>query len=162
MERICIYPGSFDPITVGHMDIIRRACGLFDRVIVAVLHNPAKRGCFPPETRLALIRQACAPLEQVTVDTFDGLLADYVRRVGAQAVVRGLRGVGDFESELQMAQVNSQLLPGMETLFMMTRPEHAHISSSVVREVASFGGDISPYVPAEILPQVQAFFHQRG
>lgn len=162
MERICIYPGSFDPITVGHMDIIRRTCKLFDRVIVAVLHNPAKRGCFPLETRLALIRRSCAQLENVSVEAFDGLLTDYVRRTGAQAVVRGLRAVSDFESEFQMAQVNHQVLPEMETLFMMTLPEHAYISSSVVRELASFGGDITPFVPAEILPQVQDFFRQKG
>ena len=162
MERICIYPGSFDPITVGHMDIIRRTCKLFDRVIVAVLPNPAKRGCFPLETRLALIRRSCAQLENVSVEAFDGLLTDYVRRTGAQAVVRGLRAVSDFESEFQMAQVNHQVLPEMETLFMMTLPEHAYISSSVVRELASFGGDITPFVPAEILPQVQDFFRQKG
>lgn len=161
MERICIYPGSFDPITVGHMDIIRRAGSIFDRVIVAVLHNPAKRGCFPLEDRLALIRTACAGLANVTVDAFDGLLVDYVRKTGAQVVVRGLRAVSDFESEFQMAQVNHQVLPGMETLFMMTLPEHAYISSSIVRELAAFGGDIGPFVPAEILPQVQDFFRRQ-
>lgn len=161
MERICVYPGSFDPITVGHMDIIRRSGNLFDRVIVAVLHNPAKRGCFPLEERLALIRAACAGLPNVTVDAFDGLLVDYVRKTGAQVVVRGLRAVSDFESEFQMAQVNHQVLPGMETLFMMTLPEHAYISSSIVRELASFGGNIEPFVPAEILPRVRAFFRQK-
>lgn len=158
MERICVYPGSFDPITVGHMDVIARACKLFDRVIVAVLHNPAKRGCFPVEERLALIRKACAAYPQVTVDSFDGMLVEYVRKTQADCVVRGLRAISDFESEQLMAQVNAQLLPGMETAFLMTRPEHSCISSSVVREVASFGGNISAYVPAEILADVEAKF----
>ncbi|MGN0761987.1 MAG: pantetheine-phosphate adenylyltransferase, partial [Aristaeellaceae bacterium] len=102
MERICVYPGSFDPITIGHMDVIRRACALFDRVIVAVLHNPAKRGCFPVEERMGLIAKACGELPQVTVDSFDGLLADYMRRTGAACVVRGLRAVSDFETEQTM------------------------------------------------------------
>ncbi|MGN0746342.1 MAG: pantetheine-phosphate adenylyltransferase [Aristaeellaceae bacterium] len=158
MERICVYPGSFDPVTVGHMDVIRRACALFDRVIVAVLHNPAKRGCFPVEERVALIGKACAEMPQVSVDSFDGLLADYMRRTGAQCVVRGLRAVSDFETEQTMAQLNAQLLPGLETVFLMTRPEHGCISSSAVREIAAFGGDVSALVPAEILPEVRARF----
>lgn len=158
MERICIYPGSFDPITIGHMDIIRRAAVLFDKVIVAVLHNPAKKGAFPIEERLNMIRKACATIPNVEVDTFGGLLADYVKQTRAQAVVRGLRGISDFESECQMAQVNQQVLPGMETLFMMTRPEHAHISSSVVRELASFGGDVQAYIPPEIHEDVLRYY----
>lgn len=158
MERICIYPGSFDPITIGHMDIIRRAAVLFDKVIVAVLHNPAKKGAFPIEERLNMIRKACASISNVEVDTFGGLLADYVKQTRAQAVVRGLRGISDFESECQMAQVNQQVLPGMETLFMMTRPEHAHISSSVVRELASFGGDVQAYIPPEIHEDVLRYY----
>ena len=158
MQRICIYPGSFDPITIGHMDIIRRAAVLFDKVIVAVLHNPAKKGAFPIEDRLNMIRKACASIPNVEVDTFGGLLADYVKQTRAQAVVRGLRGISDFESECQMAQVNQQVLPGMETLFMMTRPEHAHISSSVVRELASFGGDVQAYIPPEIREDVLRYY----
>lgn len=158
MQRICIYPGSFDPITIGHMDIIRRAAVLFDKVIVAVLHNPAKKGAFPIEERLNMIRKACASIPNVEVDTFGGLLADYVKQTRAQAVVRGLRGISDFESECQMAQVNQQVLPGMETLFMMTRPEHAHISSSVVRELASFGGDVQAYIPPEIREDVLRYY----
>lgn len=158
MQRICIYPGSFDPITIGHMDIIRRAAVLFDKVIVAVLHNPAKKGAFPIEERLNMIRKACASISNVEVDTFSGLLADYVKQTRAQAVVRGLRGISDFESECQMAQVNQQVLPGMETLFMMTRPEHAHISSSVVRELASFGGDVQAYIPPEIHEDVLRYY----
>ena len=161
MERICVYPGSFDPVTVGHMDIIRRSAALFGRVIVAVLHNPAKRGCFALEDRLAMIRDACAAIPQVQVDSFDGLLVDYCRKCGAQVVVRGLRAVSDFESEFQMAQVNHQILPTVETLFMMTLPEHAYISSSVVRELAAFDGDFAPFLPAEVVPRVRAFFANR-
>ena len=162
MARICVYPGSFDPITVGHMDIIRRSAALFDRVIVAVLHNPAKRGCFPLNERLDMIRKACAGIAQVEVESFDGLLMDYCRMRQAQVVVRGLRAVSDFESEFQMAQVNHQVEPNVETLFMMTLPEHAYISSSVVRELASFGGNIVPFLPAEILPQVQEHFRKQA
>lgn len=158
MARICVYPGSFDPLTVGHLDVIRRAAALFDGVIVAVLHNPAKRGCFPVAQRLDLIRRAVEGVPGVTVDTWDGLLVDYMRRTGACAVVRGLRAVSDFESEMTMAQVNSQLLPGMETLFLMTKPEHSCISSSVVREAASFGADISAFVPESIADEVARHF----
>lgn len=154
MERICIYPGSFDPITLGHMDIIRRACVLFDRVIVAVLHNPAKKGLFTPEERVEMIRAACADLSQVETAAFDGLLVDAVRKTGAVAVVRGLRAVSDYESERVMAQLNSELLPGMETVFLMARPEHGHVSSSAVREIASFGGNFSAYVPPCVVAAV--------
>ena len=158
MERICVYPGSFDPITVGHMDIIRRASRIFDRVIVAVLHNPAKKGCFPLEQRLTMIEKACADLPTVSADAFDGLLVEYLKKTGAQVVVRGLRAVTDFEAEFQMAQVNHQVSPEMETLFMMTLPEHAYISSSVVRELATFGRDVTQFVPVEILDEVREHF----
>lgn len=158
MERICVYPGSFDPVTVGHLDVIERAARLFDRVIVAVMHNPAKRGCFTVEERAAMISRSVAGLDNVSVDAWDGLLVDYVRKSGACAVVRGLRAVSDFENEMVMAQVNAQLLPGMETVFLMTKPEHGCVSSSVVREAASFGADISAFVPAEIVQDVQAHF----
>lgn len=160
MERICVYPGSFDPVTLGHEDVIRRAASLFDHVIVAVLHNPHKQGCFPVSQRVALLEKVVAQLPNVSVDVWDGLLVDYVRLKGACAVVRGLRAVSDFESELTMAQVNSHLLPGMETVFLMTKPEHSYISSSVVREAASFGGEISEFVPACILDDVRARFNQ--
>ena len=158
MERICVYPGSFDPVTVGHLDVIERAARLFDRVIVAVMHNPAKRGCFTVEERTALIRRSAAGMDNVTVDAWDGLLVEYVRKTGACAVVRGLRAVSDFENEMVMAQVNAKLLPGMETVFLMTKPEHGCVSSSVVREAASFGADISAFVPEPIVQDVQAHF----
>lgn len=158
MERLAVYPGSFDPITVGHIDVIARASALFDRVIVAVMHNPAKQGCFPVGERLRLIRKATAHLQNVEVDGWDGLLAEYVRRTGAVCVVRGLRSVNDFESEWNMAQVNAQLLPGLETVFLTARPEHMCISSSVVREAAGFGADVSAFVPEAIAEDVKAHF----
>ncbi len=160
MERICVYPGSFDPITVGHLDVIRRAAGLFDRVVVAVLRNPGKAGCFPIEERLSMIADACQEMPSVSVDAFDGLLADYMRRTEASAVVRGLRSAADFESEQTMAHLNARLLPGMETVFLAARPEHACVSSSAVREIACFGGDIGQYVPDAILARVRAHFQQ--
>lgn len=160
MARTAVYPGSFDPITVGHLDVIERAAALFDRVIVAVMHNPAKRGCFPVEERMRLIGKAVAHLPHVTVDAWDGLTAEYVRRTGADCIVRGLRAVSDFENELVLAQVNAQLLPGLETVFLMTKPEHACISSSVVREAASFGADVSAFVPASIAGDVAEHFRQ--
>ncbi len=160
MERIGVYAGSFDPVTLGHEDIIRRGARLFDRLIVAVMHNPNKRGCFPLEERLALLCRVTADIPNVTVDAWDGLLVDYVRKVRASACVRGLRGVSDFESEIAMAQVNDHLLPSMETIFLMTRPEHSCVSSSVVREAASFGADISAFVPACIAADVQRHFQK--
>ncbi|MGN0793610.1 MAG: pantetheine-phosphate adenylyltransferase [Aristaeellaceae bacterium] len=158
MARICVYPGSFDPVTVGHLDVIRRAAALFDEVIVTVMHNVNKRGCFPVDERMALIARAVREIPNVRVDKWDGLLVDYVRMNGACAVVRGLRAVSDFDTEMTMAQVNSQLLPGMETLFLMARPEHACISSSVVREAAAFGADISAFVPAQVAEEIRAHF----
>lgn len=155
MEKgLCIYPGSFDPVTLGHMDLIERATRLFPQVTVAVLHNPAKEGCFPVQKRMDMLRKVCSHLPMVTVDSFDGLLVDYMRRKNAGIILRGLRAVTDFENEFQMAQVNHQMATDIETLFMMTAPQHAYISSSVVREIASFGGDISPFVPRAILPEV--------
>lgn len=163
MARIAVYPGSFDPITVGHLDVIERAASLFDGVIVAVMHNPAKKGCFPVEERAEMIRRATAHLPGVRVDAWDGLLAEYMHRTGAACVVRGLRAVSDFETEMLMAQVNAQLLPGLETVFLMTRPEHGCISSSVVREAASFGADVSAFVPTAIAEDVAAHFrHDAG
>lgn len=154
-KGLCVYPGSFDPVTNGHLDIIERGARLFPEMIVAVLNNPAKRGCFPVEQRLRMLRRACAHLDNVRFDSFDGLLVDYARKVDAGIVLRGLRAVSDFESEFQMAQVNHQIDNSVETLFLMTSPDHAYLSSSVVREVGQFGGDISDFIPASILAEVQ-------
>lgn len=161
MQRICVYPGSFDPVTNGHVDIISRAAKIFPEVVVAILINPAKAGNFTVEKRMELIRRACAHLPNVRVEHFDGLLVDYMHKTGASVVVRGLRAVSDFENEFQMAQVNHQMAPDVETLFMMTSPECAYLSSSVVREIARFGGDISAFVPACILEDVQAALKEK-
>lgn len=158
MDRVCIYPGSFDPLTVGHVDIIRRAANLFDRVIVAVLHNPAKTGCFPVEKRLEQICCACGNMANVSAMAYPGLLVDCVRETGACAVVRGLRSAQDYQAEETMAQINAMLLPGLETVFLLSRPEHACISSSAVRELAAFGGNICGFVPACNVDDVLAEF----
>lgn len=152
--ELCVYAGSFDPVTSGHLDIIRRGAAIFPRMIVAVLRNPSKKGCFSNEERLSMLERSCAGIPNVTFDSFDGLLVDYMRKVDAGVILRGLRAVSDFESEFQMAQLNRQLHPEVETFFLMTSPEHAYLSSSAVREIASFGGDISAFVPAPILDEV--------
>ncbi len=158
MKRICVYAGSFDPVTVGHEDIIRRAAKLCDRLLVTVMYNPAKKGCFTVAERLELLKRVTQDLPNVEVDAWDGLMVDYLRKMGASCAVRGLRGFADFESEANMAQVNRRLMPELETLFLMSRPEHACISSSVVREAALFDGDYSSFVPSCILADVMAHF----
>jgi len=157
----CVYPGSFDPVTKGHVDIIERAAVLFDEVTVAVLHNPAKTGLFPIEKRISMLASACSHLPNVHFDSFDGLLAEYMRRLGANVVIRGLRGMSDFESESRMAQLNRQLNPDVETLFLTTSPEYANLSSSVVREIGMFGGDLTAFVPSCIAQEVASILRQR-
>lgn len=158
MKRICVYAGSFDPVTVGHEDVIRRAAALCDELHVVVMFNVNKKGCFSAEERLALLQRVTAEIPNIVVDTWQGLMVDYVRQAGAQYVVRGLRGMADFESEQHLAQINARLLPGLETVFLMTKPEHACVSSSVVREAAHFGADYSSFVPSCILEEVRAHF----
>jgi pantetheine-phosphate adenylyltransferase len=148
-----LYPGSFDPITLGHLDVIGRAAGLFERLVVGVLVNPRKSPLLSVEQRLAVIGEAFdeaagMPRERLEVATFDGLTVDFARRIGARFIVRGLRAVSDFESELQMAHTNRKLAPEVDTLFLMTALEHAYLSSTLVREIAAFGGDVSRMVPA--------------
>jgi len=143
--RIAVYPGSFDPITRGHDDLIRRARSFADRVIVAVAVNVSKQPLFTLEERVALINQAVAD-PSVQVQAFDGLLADFARRAGATVIVRGLRAVSDFEYEFQMALMNRNLAPGVETVFLVPAYDLTYLSSSLVREVARFGGDVSALV----------------
>jgi len=162
MERICVYAGSFDPVTVGHADVIRRAAKLCDKLYVTVMYNPAKQGCFPVPERLEMLSRVTADLPNVEVDAWDGLMVDYVRKMGAGFVVRGLRGMSDFESEANLAQINARLLPGLETIFLMTKPEHACISSSAVREAALFNADYSSFVPSCILAEVMKHFNNQG
>ena len=161
MARTCVYAGSFDPVTLGHEDIIRRAAMLCDRLLVTVMYNPAKKGCFTVEQRLELLRKITRDLPNVEVDAWDGLLVDYVRKTGADFVVRGIRGAQDMESETNLAEVNRRLLPGLETVFLMTKPELACVSSSIVREAALFNADFSLFVPSVILDDLKDLFAQR-
>ena len=153
-EKLCVFPGSFDPVTIGHLDLIERSARLFDEVVVAVLHNPAKEGRFPVAKRIELLSKACAHIPNVRFEYFEGLLVEYMRSIGAKVVVRGLRNTKDFESECQMAQLNRQMAPEIETFFLATDPAHAPVSSSAVREIGMFGGDFTPYVPASIVADV--------
>lgn len=149
-ERIAVCPGSFDPVTLGHLDIITRASALFGRVIVLVSVNPKKVPSFTPQERVEMIKKVTGHLKNVEVETFDGLLADYVHQKNATAIVKGLRAVTDFEYEFQMALANKKLCPDAETVFLITRSENMYLSSSVVKQIASFGGDIGDFVPPEI------------
>ncbi len=160
MERICVYAGSFDPVTVGHEDIIRRAVKLCDKLYVVVMHNIAKRSCFSAEERVALLRRVTEDLPQVEVDAWDGLMVDYIRNVRADFVVRGIRGIRDLESEGDLAQINARLLPGLETVFLMTRPELSCVSSSAVREAAMFRADYSSFIPESVLDDVRKHFEK--
>lgn len=152
--RTAVYPGSFDPVTNGHLDIIRRGAALFDRVIVAILHNPSKQGLFPVDRRLDMLRRVCADLPNVQVDSFQGLLVDYIRQTEADVILRGLRSTTDFESELPMAQLNRSMFVKAETLFLPASPQHLYTSSSAVREIGRFGGDVTPFVPSCIAQEV--------
>ena len=149
-----ICPGSFDPVTLGHVDIVRRAAKMFDRVIVVVMTNTAKTPLFTKEERVSLIRRAVADIPNVEVDAFDGLLADYARLRHADVIIKGLRALSDFEYEFQMALTNRQLNPDVETTFLTTTAEYMYLSSSLVKQVASLKGDISGFVPACILPDI--------
>lgn len=153
--KIGICPGSFDPVTLGHMDIIERATKIFDQVIVAVLNNPDKKTSFTVEERVSLLQRATAYIPQVKVGTFEGLLADYAKICGAAAIVKGLRAVSDFEYEFQMALINQKLNKNLETVFFTAGSDNMFLSSSVVKNVARFGGDISTLVPPCILKDIQ-------
>ncbi len=157
--RTACCPGTYDPVTNGHLDIVARASKAFDRVIVAVLINPAKQPLFTLEERLAMLKEATVQMASVEIDAFSGLLVDYARRREVTAIVKGLRAVSDFDYELQMAQMNYRL-SGVETLFMPTAPEHSFLSSSLVREVARFGGEVSSMVPPDVARRLKERFAQ--
>lgn len=152
MERTAVCPGSFDPITLGHIDIIKRTAGIFDKVIVVVMCNYRKRNsnCFSPEERVEFIKKCTADIPNVQVDFSDGLLADYAKKTNACAIVKGLRAVSDFEDEFQQALTNKNLAPDVETVFITTNSEYMFLSSSVVKQVCELGGDISNFVAPEI------------
>ena len=150
MRTVAVYPGSFDPITNGHLDVIQRAATIFDRMIVAVARHTEKTPTFTVQERVALARAAVRNLRNVTVDGFEGLLVNYARRKKATVVVRGLRAVSDFEFEFQMALVNRKLGPQIETIFLVPKDEYIFISSKVVKEIAQLGGDVSDFVPINV------------
>ncbi|MGI5907072.1 MAG: pantetheine-phosphate adenylyltransferase [Christensenellales bacterium] len=152
--RICVYPGSFDPITCGHMDIIERIVNMFDRVVIGVLQNREKQPLFSLDERLGYIRRCTPGYENVEVEAFDGLLVDFARAKKALYIVRGLRAVSDFEFEFQMASMNKKLYPEAETVFLMTNTKYSFLSSSMVREVGRWGGCLRGLVPGEILPDL--------
>lgn len=165
MTRIAVYPGSFDPITNGHVDIIRRSLAVFDQVIVAVAFNPHKDSAwFTPEERVAMIRETFdsdSDSESVTADAFSGLLVDYAAAKGAAAIVRGLRAVADFEYEFQMTSMNRHLKPQVETIFMVAGESHFYISSKLVKEVASLGGNVVGLLPDRVLSRLLARAKER-
>jgi pantetheine-phosphate adenylyltransferase len=148
---VAVYPGSFDPITNGHLDVIRRASGVFERIVVGVLANPRKQPLLSVEDRIDIIREALAAdgasADGIEVDSFDGLTVDFCRARGAGFIVRGLRAISDFETEMQLAHNNRKLAPEVDTVFFMTAVEHGYVSSSLVKEIAAFGGDVSEMIP---------------
>lgn len=157
MKRTALYPGTFDPVTHGHLDVVRRAAHIFDRVVVAVAMSARKKTWFSLKERLALMRAATRDIRGVEIVTFDGLLVEFARKMNIGVIVRGLRAFSDFEYEFQMALSNRKMAPDIETLFLMTSETHSYVSSTVVREVAELGGDTSEFVP----PVVQRALMQR-
>jgi pantetheine-phosphate adenylyltransferase len=157
-EKVAIYPGSFDPLTNGHLDLIARGSRLFDHLIVAVLTNTGKQPLFPVEERINMIRQATGSYSNVEVDFFDGLLVDYAARRNADAILRGIRAVSDYESELQMAHLNRRLRSQTETVFLLSTAEYSFISSRMIKEIITLGGDVSQFVPDLVLHRLRAKF----
>ena len=152
-KAVC--PGSFDPVTNGHIDIIKRAAELFDEVTVLVVTNPDKKCVFSPEERCDLIRKATEDIGGIKVDSFSGLLADYVKKNGINAIVKGIRSSSDFEYEFQMALANRSLAPNAETVFITADPQNMYVSSSLIRQIALFGGDVSDFVPKNIVEEIE-------
>ncbi|RAI16050.1 MAG: pantetheine-phosphate adenylyltransferase [Candidatus Melainabacteria bacterium] len=148
--KIAIYPGSFDPITNGHLDILKTSAEIFDKVIIAVLNNSEKKGFLTTDERIFLIRESIKDLKNVEVDGFDGLTVEYAKKVGAKVLIRGLRAVSDFEYEMQLSQANSALAKDIKTVFLTTKPKYNFISSRTVKEIFSLGGDISSFVPETV------------
>ncbi len=160
--RIAVYPGSFDPFHSGHLDVVLRSRPLFDQLIVAVLHNTSKSALFEPEERCEMIREVLGEYPDCRVETFSGLLVDYMERVGAQFSVRGLRAVSDFESELQMASMNRRLDARVETVFLTSKEEYSYFSSRLIKEVHRLGGDLGGLVPAPVLKRLQKIGNAAG
>ncbi|MCI9446248.1 MAG: pantetheine-phosphate adenylyltransferase [Lachnospiraceae bacterium] len=153
MKR-AIYPGSFDPVTFGHIDMIERSAKIVDELVVAVLNNSAKNPLFSVEERVSMLKDIASHVPNVKIQFFDGLLIDYAKKIGATIIIRGLRAVTDFEYELQIAQTNRIVSSEIDTVFLTTSLEYAYLSSTIVKEVASYGGDISHFVPEQLIPQI--------
>jgi len=158
VTRIAVYPGTFDPVTNGHLDLADRACRHFDRLFVAVLANEGKEPLFSIEERVSLLREALAPWSNVAVDSFDGLLVDYARRVGAGVILRGIRAITDLEYEMQMAMMNRKLAPALETIFLAPSEAYTYVSSRLVREVARLGGSVTDLVPPVVAEALERRF----
>lgn len=159
---IAVYPGSFDPITYGHLDIIERAAAIFDRVVVAVCLNPGKQPLFTMEERMEMIIQESAPIPKVEVNCFRGLLTEFMKQKNAQIIVRGLRAISDFENEFQMALMNRKLGPEIETIFLVAQPKYSYLSSSIVKEIASLKGDVRGLVSEQVSQHLQKQFALNG
>lgn len=157
-DLLAVYAGSFDPLTFGHLDLIERASKLFDHVIIAIGRHPTKKPLFTYQERLDLLHEVTRPFTNVRVDSFEGLLIHYCQRVGARAIVRGLRAATDFEYELQIAHANADMAPRIDTVFLPTRANYGFVSASLVREIASHGGDVSHYAPPVVCEALKAKF----
>jgi len=158
VKLTAVYPGTFDPITNGHIDILSRGGRMFDRIIVAILRNPDKDPLFPLEERAEILKAVVSRWSNVEVESFDGLLVDFARKRGAQVIVRGLRALSDFEYEFQMTLMNQRLEPGIQTVFMMPSEAYSYVSSRLVKEVARLGGDVTGLVPAEVVARLKKRF----
>lgn len=158
IARLAVYAGSFDPITMGHLDLVERASALFSDVVVAIGRHATKSPVFTVEERIAMLTTVCAPFANVRVESFDGLLIQYCRQIHARVIVRGLRAATDFEYELQIAHANADLWPEVDTIFLPTRTKHAFVSASLVREIAMHGGDVTRYAPPEVVVALRAKF----
>ena len=157
-----IYPGSFDPVTFGHLDIIKRSCGIVDELVVGVLNNNTKMPLFSVQERVKILGKVIAELPNVKVIPFAGLLVDFARQTEAKVIIRGLRAITDFEYEFRMSQTNSKLAPEIETLFLTTSLDYSYLSSSTVKEVAAFGGDISQFVPPVVAEYIKNKINEKG
>lgn len=160
MSNIAVYPGSFDPITLGHLDIIERAAKIFDKVIVAVLINTEKKGFFEISERIEMIKEVTSHIPNVEVRAFSGLLVNFLKEVEAKVIIKGLRVVSDFDYELQMANANRAMEPSIETLLMMTSPRFSFLSSTLIKQIMHFGGDLTGFVPEEIVHRLKKNYYK--
>ena len=160
MKRIAVYPGTFDPVTNGHIDLVERSLRIFDAVLVAVAENPKKTPLFSLEERIAMFKKVTAKYKNVVIEGFDGLLVDYVKQKKAVGIIRGLRAVSDFEYEMQMALMNRRLDSDIETVFLMPSEEYSFITSTIVKEAASYGGDVSSLVPRAVVEKLKKKFRK--